>query len=176
MFGLFSKAPAYRPIGPERAFECAAIHAEGFAHPWSEAEFELLMLAASVVADGAIEVADDALSGFILSRLALDEAEILTIVVTPMRRGTGVGGTLLSTHIRGLAARGVTRLFLEVDTHNAAARALYGRCGFIEVGLREAYYRAGDAPPASAIVMRLDLPGQQVGAQDLSAKESGGQG
>src|ERR1700744_2121593 len=108
MFSRFIKtpAPAYRPIGPERSFECAAIHAASFAHPWSEAEFEQLMLGAAVVSDGAIEMAANGLSWFILSRTALDEAEILTLAVAPERRRYGVGGTLLSIPLRGLAALG----------------------------------------------------------------------
>ncbi len=162
MFGPFAKAPApaYRPIGPERSPECALIHAAGFAHPWSEAEFEQLLTGPQIISDGAIEIVDEALSGFVLSRAALDEAEILTIAVAPERRRCSIGATLLSTHLRRLAARGVARLFLEVDAENVAARALYGSRGFYQVAERKAYYRKGDLPPASALVMRLDFAGR----------------
>ncbi|MGO9673344.1 MAG: ribosomal protein S18-alanine N-acetyltransferase [Methylocella sp.] len=162
MFRPFAKAPApaYRPIGLERSAECAQIHAASFAHPWSEADFEPLLIGPEVVSDGAIEIRDETLSGFILSRTAVDEAEILTIAVAAERRGWGIGATLLTTHLNGLAARGVRRLFLEVDTGNVAARALYAGRGFYQVAERRAYYRKGDAPPASALVMRLDLGGR----------------
>jgi ribosomal-protein-alanine N-acetyltransferase len=169
MFSLFAKspAPAYRPIGPERSFDCAAIHAASFAHPWSETDFEQLMLGPGVVADGAIEVNDGELAGFVLSRIALDEAEILTIAVAPERRRCGIAQTLLLIHLRGLAALGVDRLFLEVDTDNIAARALYARHGFHQVAERKAYYRKGDATPASALVMRRDFGEQDFDGQDL---------
>jgi ribosomal-protein-alanine N-acetyltransferase len=159
MFSVFAKAPApaHRPIGAERSAECAAIHAESFAHPWTEADFEQLLLDRSVVADGAIEIRDEALSGFILSRFALDEAEILTVAVALERRRGGVGRMLLATHLRGLATRGARRVFLEVDMENAAARALYDWRGFYPISERKAYYHRGDATPASALVMRLDL-------------------
>jgi ribosomal-protein-alanine N-acetyltransferase len=162
MFRPFAKAPApaFRPIGPERSAECALIHAASFAHPWNEADFEQLLIGPEVVSDGAIEIRDEALSGFVLSRTALDEAEILTIAVAAERRRCGVGATLLATHLSSLAARGVRRLFLEVDTGNIAARALYAGRGFYQVAERKAYYRKGDLPPASALVMRLDLGGQ----------------
>jgi ribosomal-protein-alanine N-acetyltransferase len=162
MFRPFAKAPApaYRPIGPERCAECALIHAASFAHPWDEADFERLLTGPEVVSDGAIEIRDETLSGFVVSRAALDEAEILTIAVVAERRRCGVGAMLLATHLSSLAARGVRRLFLEVDTENIAARALYAGRGFYQVAERKAYYRKGDLPPASALVMRLDLGGQ----------------
>jgi ribosomal-protein-alanine N-acetyltransferase len=162
MFSLFAKAPepAYRPIGPERCAECALIHAASFTHPWMEVEFEQLLLARGVVAEGAIEIRDCTLAGFILTRMALDEAEILTVAVAPERRRCGVGDTLLATHLRSLAALGVQRLFLEVDTGNAAARALYAGRGFYPVAERKAYYRGDGAAQANALVMRLDMGGQ----------------
>ncbi len=163
MFSLFAKTPAsvYRPIGPERSAECAEIHAGSFAYPWDESDFEQLLTEAEVVADGAIETTlAGNLAGFVLSRAALDEAEILTIAVAPEHRRCGVGRTLLATHLSGLTALGVKRLFLEVDTENAAARGLYASSGFRQVAERKAYYRKPDASPASALVMRLDLDAQ----------------
>ncbi|VTZ22193.1 GCN5-related N-acetyltransferase [Methylocella tundrae] len=162
MFSLFVKgsAPAYRPIGAERSAECALIHAGSFAYPWAEADFEQLLLGQEIVANGAIEADDRALAAFILSRAALDEAEILTIAVAPAWRRYGVGRTLLATHIASLTKLGIRRLFLEVDTQNAAARALYDAAGFRQIGERKAYYRKQGESPASALVMRLDLGGQ----------------
>lgn len=176
MFSHFMKtpAPAYRPIGLERSFECAAIHAASFAHPWSEADFEQLMLGAAVVSDGAIEIAGNGLSGFILSRTVLDEAEILSLAVAPERRRCGVGGTLLSIHLRGLAALGVRRLFLEVDMDNSAARALYARRGFYQIAERKAYYRKDGSRPANAFVMRRDLGGGELDERDSDNRHSNG--
>ncbi|WP_374307760.1 GNAT family N-acetyltransferase [Methylocella sp.] len=153
---LFARAPAYRPLPAARAGECARLHATGFSFPWSEEDFEQLLTDASVVADGAFD-ADDALCGMILSRTAADEAEILTIAVAPERRRAGVGAALLRVQTPRLVARGAERLFLEVDSGNLAARALYAARGFRKVGERKAYYRKGDAPPASALLLRLDF-------------------
>ncbi len=159
MFSLFAKAPpiAYCGIGPERSAECALVHAASFAFPWDETDFEQLLVRPEIVADGAIETSDGGLSGFIVSRCARDEAEILTIAVSPARRRCGVGKVLLTMHLAGLWARGVTRLFLEVDADNAAARSLYAASGFRRVAERKSYYRREGAEPASALVMRLDL-------------------
>ena len=53
-----------------------------------------------------------------------------------------------------LAGMGVRSLFLEVDEGNAAARRLYERAGFAEVGRRKAYYQKADGSAATALVMK----------------------
>ena len=152
-----SEAPAMRRIGADQAAACAAIHAPSFAHPWSAAEFEALLTAPECVADGAFDAHGAALRGFVLSRRAVDEAEILTIAIAPRHRRAGLGGKLFSAHLAQLSAFGVTTLFLEVDEANVAARALYARFGFVEVGRRPAYYRTASGERSSALVMRRAL-------------------
>ena len=150
-------SPSIRPIGAERSAECAVIHATSFAYPWQEADFEQLFVAPGIFADGAIEAKEEYLAGFVVSRVAADEAEILTIAVAPEWRRRGIATSLLKPHLHGLAAIQVSRLFLEVDTENTAARALYAHFGFELVGERKAYYRTADADLAAALVMRRDL-------------------
>src|SRR5579885_2718010 len=72
-------APLIEAIGVERSAECAAIHAASFACPWDETEFEQLFISPGAFADGAIAAKDGQLLGFVLSRIAADEAEILTL-------------------------------------------------------------------------------------------------
>jgi ribosomal-protein-alanine N-acetyltransferase len=150
-------APCIRPIGAERSAECAAIHATSFAYPWQEADFEQLFVASGTFADGAIEAKEEHLAGFVLSRVAAGEAEILTIAVAPQWRRRGIATSLLAPHLSGLAATGVNGLFLEVDVENTAARALYANFGFEQVGERKPYYRTAGARLAGALVMRRDL-------------------
>ena len=45
--------------------------------------------------------------GFILSRIVLDEAEILTVAIRPECRGRGYSRSLLSRHLDELSRRGV---------------------------------------------------------------------
>ena len=119
------------------------------------AEFERLLVSAPVVADGAR--ADDRLIGFVLSRRAVDEAEVLTIAVDPAFRGRGVSNTLLGFHIGRLSQVGVADLFLEVDESNKPALALYKRYGFVKVGERAGYYTRPNGERALALVMRCHL-------------------
>ena len=44
-----------RALGPERAKDCALIHAASFPFAWSQAEFERLLAAQNVFADGAFD-------------------------------------------------------------------------------------------------------------------------
>ena len=150
-------APCIRRIGVERSAECAAIHAASFAYPWLEADFEQLFVASGTLADGAIEAREEHLAGFVLSRIAAGEAEILTIAVAPEWRRRGVATSLLAPHLSGLTVIPVNRLFLEVEAENTAARALYASFGFEVVGERKAYYRTAGGPLAGALVMRRDL-------------------
>jgi ribosomal-protein-alanine N-acetyltransferase len=150
-------APRIQPIGVERSAECAAIHAASFAHPWQEADFEQLLVSPETLADGAIGDKDEHLAGFVLSRIAADEAEMLTIAVAPEWRSRGVATLLLAPHLSVLAANGVTRLFLEVEADNAAALALYANFGFTQVGERKSYYRSADASLKGALLLRRDL-------------------
>ena len=48
-------------------------------------------------------------------------------------------------------------MFLEVDSENVAAIALYTRFAFSKVGARAGYYRRPDGKPATALIMRRDL-------------------
>jgi ribosomal-protein-alanine N-acetyltransferase len=150
-------APCIRHIGAERSGECAAIHATSFAYPWQEADFEQLFVASGTFAEAAIEAKEDHLVGFVLSRVAAGEAEILTIAVAPQWRRRGIASSLLRPHLSELAATRIDRLFLEVDVENTAARALYANFGFEQVGERKAYYRTAGARLAGALVMRRDL-------------------
>jgi ribosomal-protein-alanine N-acetyltransferase len=148
---------ALRPLRAEAAADCARIHAAGFAYPWSRTELESLISDPNAIGTAALDPATGKLRGFALSRLAADEAEILTIAVDPACRKGGVGRDLLRAHLAQVAASGAARIFLEVDENNAAALALYARFGFAKVGERRGYYKMPDGRTASALVMRREL-------------------
>jgi ribosomal-protein-alanine N-acetyltransferase len=92
-----------------------------------------------------------------MSRLAADEAEILTICIDPAHRGRGLGHLLLERHLAHLVRRGVATLFLEVEDNNAPALALYRAFHFAKVGERPGYYLKPDGTRALALILRRDL-------------------
>jgi|SRR5690554_4596780 len=94
-------------------------------------------------------------AGFVLSRGAVDEEELLLIAVAPSHRGEGIGSALLERFVTSARQRGVQRLFLEMREGNPAER-LYQRHGFVRVGRRPAYYRRGTGDPLNAITFARD--------------------
>ena len=146
------------PLDVRHARQVAALHHQGgFARLWEPGECAALLADRAVVAEGVFIGSASEPCGFVMSRLAADEAEILSIVVAGGKRRSGLGQTLLSAHLAQLAARGTARLFLEVEEGNAPAIALYRRLGFETVGRREGYYPKPDGTRAAALVMRRDL-------------------
>jgi len=95
-------------------------------------------------------------AGFALSRLVMDEEELLLLAVHPDYRRAGLGSHLLTRFIDAAAARGARRVFLEMRDGNLA-EMLYRKHGFSRVGLRKNYYQRGSGPPRDAITFALDL-------------------
>ena len=156
MMGLLARlfggpTPTISEARPSDAAAIAALHKASFQRGWGEDEVYRLLVETNVMANRTMS--GGTMVGFILSRLAAGEAEILSIVIAPAQRGRGYARPLLDLHLRRLAGLGVRSIFLEVDEHNATARALYRRAGFYDVGRRQSYYQTG----ASAMVLRRDL-------------------
>jgi [ribosomal protein S18]-alanine N-acetyltransferase len=147
--------PALSEARPRDAAAIARLHAASFHHGWSDGEIERMLLGRSTVAHRA--TMGRRLHGFIVSRLAADEAEILSVAVSSARRGRGLARKLLDLHLRRLAGLGARAVFLEVEEGNEPARRLYARAGFREVRRREGYYQQGRDRPAAALVLRRDL-------------------
>jgi ribosomal-protein-alanine N-acetyltransferase len=146
---------AVSPAGTQDAEQLAALHAAAFRRGWSVEEFERLLIEPNVVADRAMSNAR--LTGFVISRLAADQAEILSIAVAAPHRGRGLARKLLDVHLGRLAGYGVNSVFLEVDERNVPACRLYAALGFREVGRRESYYVGLGKEAGTALVLRRDL-------------------
>ncbi len=129
-----------------------AIENASFTCPWSEESFRDAFASENVTIYAAER--DGLLVGFSCMLVIGDEAEVLNIASAPASRRTGVGQSLLSQMLRDAALRGVTAVYLEVRDANAAARALYRKNGFSEIGIRRNYYIK---PRENAILMRKTL-------------------
>lgn len=103
-----------------------------------------------------IAMADDTAVGFALSRLILDEAELLLLATAPARRRRGVGAALLRSVIADARARGGTTLHLEVREGNAAI-SLYRAANFAKVGERRGYYRGNSGQSFDAFTFSRAL-------------------
>lgn len=99
---------------------------------------------------------DGPAAGFVLSRQALDEEELLLLAVHPEARGRGLGTALVQLYFAAAARRGVHRIFLEMRANNPA-HSLYRRCGFEPIGVRPRYYRSADGEAIDAITFARQL-------------------
>lgn len=103
-----------------------------------------------------IERACDDLAGFVLSRHAADEEELLLIAVLPEHRTHGLGQALIDRLFEAAAKRGVTRVFLEMRRGNPAVH-LYHKVGFEPIGERPDYYKMEDGTRLDAITFARAL-------------------
>jgi [ribosomal protein S18]-alanine N-acetyltransferase len=134
----------------------AGLHAQGFERAWDASAFDQLLTDGAVIGHVGRRRWGGPI-GFVLSRKAADEAEILSIVVSRKARGRGVAAQLLGAHLSAVAQAGARRMFLEVDAGNAPALRLYQRFGFEEAGRRRSYYRKPDGSAADALIMARAL-------------------
>ncbi len=133
--------------------EMASTHAAAFtqARPWSASEFESLL-------DNAFTHYVGDARCFALYQVIAGEAELLTIATHPSVQRQGLAlQTMRNWHNRAAALQ-ANRAFLDVATDNAAAIALYRRCGYHRCGIRQAYYSREGRPKTDALVMECRLP------------------
>jgi [ribosomal protein S18]-alanine N-acetyltransferase len=138
-----------RPATPDDVDVLAAIHAVCFAESWSSESIASLLATPGTFALLSLD-------GFILARVAGDEAEILSLGVRPDARRNGQARALVVD--AASRAAGAAVMFLEVGADNEAARRLYTGLGFREAGVRKGYYREPGKPPQDALTLKAELP------------------
>ena len=137
---------------PQHATALAALHDTSFPAPWSLQEFDALLRQPGVAAW--IVNVGNAPAGFIMVRAVADEAEILTLAVSPEYRRKGLAAELIREAGAALTAGNTAQFFLEVAADNTAALGLYAREGFAVCGRRTGYYKNGTV---DAVLMRRFL-------------------
>ena len=142
---------------PEHAAELAQLHAGLFEKPWDADSFVRLLTHPGSTSFLARVGQPPETAGFIVSQLAADEAEILTLGVHKDRQRHGIARRLVEALARAAKKAEVRRLFLEVGQSNAAALGLYKGLGFQQIGLRKGYYAHVGAAPEDALVLALAL-------------------
>lgn len=97
---------------------------------------------------------DRQVSGFLVGRIAGDQAEVLNLAVRAKQRRRGAGTALLAAALKELGSMGANSVYLEVRESNTAAIAFYERHGFAKTGRRKGYYRD---PDEAAVTMQKKL-------------------
>lgn len=114
-------------------------------HKWTENDFRDLKKSGCEIIVGE--------NSFIVWRVSIDEAEIISIGVAPTARRTGTATALLQLMERDAKKNGVKNIFLEVDDANLPAIQLYQKFGFKNTGIRPHYYENGH----NAIIMTKEI-------------------
>ena len=94
------------------------------------------------------------LRGFLVARFNGTECELENIVVSIAERRRGLASQLLNSLIAAAAERRADKILLEVRESNAAARGLYEKFGFRQLGRRKSYY---SGPQEDALQYALSL-------------------
>ncbi|UCG38125.1 MAG: ribosomal protein S18-alanine N-acetyltransferase [bacterium] len=167
-----------RPMTDEDLDEVHRIEVLSYDHPWFREQFQTELARGQVSrclvavveeppdgsrpfpgrVGGRSRPAREVLAGFIMGWLVADELHITNLAVDPARRRSGVAAALLQHITRDAEERGCSWCQLEVRRSNKAARSLYTRWGFREMGVRKGYYQNGE----DAIVMGRDLQGTGI--------------
>jgi ribosomal-protein-alanine N-acetyltransferase len=153
MTAKLATTASVRRASPVDANAIAAIHASSFARAWDAASMAQFLAAPSCLCLIASSAPDTLPQGFLIARIAGDEAELLTLAVEPAHRQQGLAAALLAEAMRQLRAAGAKQLFLEVERGNTPALRLYDAFDAVRVGRRKAYYEHG----ADAAIFSLAL-------------------
>lgn len=89
---------------------------------------------------GAKRTAPEYIAGLVGLWFVLDEAHVVIIGIRPRDRRKGLGELLLIAAMEAAMKHGSRVVTLEVRSSNEAARTLYRKYGFQEVGVRKRYY------------------------------------
>ena len=145
---------AFAPLLANRLDEVMQVEQQAYAHPWSRANF-LDALHSGYQAQ--MLVADDAVIGYFVAMLGVDEVHLLNITVAPSYQGQGWAKVLLEALAIWARGQNTQWLWLEVRTGNTRAMQVYEAAGFRRMGLRKAYYPAAHGQREDALVMSLRL-------------------
>ncbi|MFS0787871.1 ribosomal protein S18-alanine N-acetyltransferase [Shouchella sp. 1P09AA] len=112
---------------------------EAFTTPWTREAFEA-ELTRNHYAFYFVLQENEAIIGYCGLWKVLDEAQITNVAILKARRGHSYGEYLLGSIMEWLKMVEAKTLSLEVRASNEIAQGLYGKLGFLKVGVRKNYY------------------------------------
>lgn len=145
---VFTQVPEglmIRSFHSEDAAELLTLNAAAFAHHREQGALDAAGLADRMAQDwfdpeGLILGFDsEGLAGFHWTKAVDNLGEVYVMAVAPRTQGKGYGRALLQAGISHLAAKGLTRVVLYVDTAEEKAVRMYERAGFTEAH-RDVFY------------------------------------
>lgn len=131
--------------------QAAALEAQNFSRPWSKEAFADAL--EKEYYDYLVAVDEDGqrILGMCGLIRTVGEGGITNVVVSSAARNRGIGYRMLKELMQKAERDGIREFTLEVRKSNAPAVALYRKLGFVEKGVRPAFY---DMPVEDALIMR----------------------
>ncbi|MDR0978225.1 MAG: ribosomal protein S18-alanine N-acetyltransferase [Endomicrobium sp.] len=126
------------------------IEEKSFNNPWNARMF--LESAANKTAIFKALLKNKIVLGYYILSVVIDEAELVTIAVSPHFRRQNLGRFMFSDMLKEAESAKSKFISLETRKSNTPALNLYKSFGFKETGLRKNYYKDEDA-----VVLRLNL-------------------
>jgi ribosomal-protein-alanine N-acetyltransferase len=124
---------------PADLSEVAHLEKELYAFPWSIGNFRDSVTAGY---DCWTVTHGEAVIGYAVLMIALDEAHLLNIAVAPEWQNQGIGRAFLAHMVQVARDAACQIVYLEVRPSNLAARHLYRKLGFQQIAIRPEYYPA----------------------------------
>lgn len=128
-----------------------AIDVSSFTLPWPERSFRFEVTDNPAARCWVAEL-DGRVVGMLVLWMIVDEAHIASLATHPEFRRQGIAKQLLEDALDNAYVEGARTAFLEVRAGNEAARRIYRKFDFEEVGRRERYYKDNNE---DAILMTL---------------------
>lgn len=146
----------FEPLTLDTLDELMAVEERAYAQPWSRRNFS------DALRNGyhcQLLRAGDALLGYFVAMVGVDEVHLLNITVAPEYQRQGWSRLLLDTLVFWSRQQGAQWVWLEVRLSNARAIHVYETHGYRRVSVRKDYYPAANGQREHALVMNLALAG-----------------
>ena len=129
----------YRRMRAADLSEVASLEKSLYAFPWSLGNFRDSVNAGY---DCWVVTSGEAVIGYSVLMIALDEAHLLNFAVAAEWQNQGIGRAFLAHMVQVAKQAGCLIVYLEVRPSNLSARHLYRTAGFQQIAIRPDYYPA----------------------------------
>ncbi|MEQ1766376.1 MAG: ribosomal protein S18-alanine N-acetyltransferase [Methylotenera sp.] len=143
----------FRPMRMEDLDTIMAIEQHIYPYPWTRGNFKDALNSGY---SAWLLMHNEAIIGYSLMMLVLDEAHLLNLSIAKAYQKQGLGRYLLEYMVEIAKNNQMANMFLEVRPSNLSAIALYENMGFNEMAIRRGYYPAANGRE-DAVLMGLAL-------------------
>ena len=152
MSAVLDDAPySFRRMGDNDLEAVLQIEADSYQFPWTRGIFlDCLRVGYPAFL---VEV-EDRVSGYSVMTVGAGDCHILNLCIAPVHRRDGHGRALLEYMLNAALRQRARSAYLEVRPSNTSALRLYEAAGFVEVGVRKAYYPAVDGREDALVLSR----------------------